>query len=322
MTTRASSLDPRALFAGDAARHLATVSDAELRQLRAFCVVVAAGGLSAATAELQSDLSTVSRQFKELEARVGTRLAQRGRGGFALTPAGEQLHQAALQLLGSLQAFRDEVAELAQRGGAVLRLGIVDALLTAGPAIGDGGLPRALAACVDGVPGLTLQLFTLRPIEIERRILAGELDAGILAAHAPAAGLLQQRLHAEASSLYVAPGHPWFDRADEELTLAELEHIACVVDPFSIDLPPPLRSAALRGGHTRADSIEGAALLACTGRFAAFLPDHLVGATAPLAKLRRVNPTLFSHTQDIVLSSRQGNADAALRLLMRELIRS
>lgn len=322
MTNRASSLEPRALFAGDAARHLATVSDAELRQLRVFCVVVASGGLSAATAELQSDLSTVSRQFKELEARVGTRLAQRGRGGFALTPAGEQLHQAALQLLGSLQAFRDSVAGLAQRGGAVLRLGIVDALVTATAASADGGLPRALAACVDGIPGLALQIVTLRPIEIERRILAGELDAGILADHPPAAGLQHQRLYAEASSLYVAPGHPWFDRPDDELGLAALERIACVVDPFSIDLPPPLRAAALRGGQTRADSIEGAALLAATGRFAAFLPDHLVAATAPLATLRRVNPALFSYAQDIVLSSRRGNADAALRLLGRQLERA
>jgi DNA-binding transcriptional LysR family regulator len=321
MTNRASSLEPRALFAGDAARHLATVSDAELRQLRVFCVVVASGGLSAATAELQSDLSTVSRQFKELEARVGTRLAQRGRSGFALTPAGEQLHQAALQLLGSLQAFRDNVAELTQRGGAVLRLGIVDALVTATAASSDGGLPRALAACVDGVPGLALQIVTLRPIEIERRILAGELDAGILAAHPPAAGLQHQRLYAEANSLYVGPGHPWFGRDDDELTLAELERIDCVVDPFSIDLPAPLRAAALRGGHTRADTVEGAALLAATGRFAAFLPDHLVAATAPLAALRRVNPALFSYAQDIVLSSRRGNADAALRLLSRELKR-
>jgi LysR family transcriptional regulator, transcriptional activator for bauABCD operon len=319
MTTRASSLEPPALFAGDAARHLAAINEAELRQLRVFCVVVAAGGLSAATAELQSDLSTVSRQFKELEARVGTRLAQRGRGGFALTPAGEQLHQAALHLLGSLQSFREEVAGLAGRNGAVLRLGVVDALLTATQ--GESRLPRALAACIDGVPGLALQLLTLRPIEIERRILAGELDAGILADHTPAAGLQHQRLYAEASSLYVAPGHPWFDRPDHELTLAELEHVACVVDPFSIDLPPPLRAAALRAGHARADSIEGAAVLAATGRFAAFLPDHLVASTAPLARLRRVNPSLFSYAQDIVLSSRKGNADAALRVLLRELSR-
>src|SRR5262245_29718787 len=143
---------------------------------------------------------------------------------------------------------------------------------------------------------------TLRPIEIERRIMAGELDAGILAAHPPAAGLQHQRLYAEPNSLYVAPGHTWFERDDASITLADLEHIDCVVDPFSIDLPAHVQAAALRG-RTRADSIEGAALLAASGRFAAFLPDHLVAATRSLAVLRPVRPALFSYAQDIVLSS-------------------
>ena len=314
MTPPASSLESHALFAGDAARGLAAVSDAELRQLRMFCVVVAAGGLSAATSELQADLSTVSRQFRELEARVGARLAQRGRGGFVLTPAGVQLHAVALRLLASLQAFRDEIADLGRAGAPVLRLGVVDALLTAP----GGRLAAALAACVDALPGLGLQLATLRPIEIERRILAGELDAGILAAHAPAAGLAHRRLYAEPNSLFVAPGHPWFDRDDATIALVELEDIACVVDPYSIDLPAHVQAAGLRGS-TRADSIEGAALLATSGRFAAFLPDHLVAATRPLAALRRVRPELFSYEQDIVLSCRRGNTDAVVRLLLREL---
>ena len=318
MTNRATSLDAHALFAGDAARQIAAVGDAELRQLRVFCVVVAAGGLSAATAELQADLSTVSRQLKELEARVGTPLARRGRSGFALTPAGERLHRVALRLLESMQVFRDDVAELARASGVVLRLGLVDALLTAPTTTRTAGLPAALAACVDAQPALSLQLVTLRPIEIERRILAGELDAGILAAHTPAAGLHHQRLYCEANSLYVAPGHPWFERDDETITLAELERIDCVVDPFSIDLPAHVQAAALRG-NTRADSIEGAALLVATGRFAAFLPDHLVAATRSLTALRRLPPALFSYEQDIVLSSRRGNANSALRLLLREL---
>ncbi len=312
MKPRASSLEPRARFAGDAARGLAPVDEAELRQLRLFCVVVAAGGFTAATAELQADLSTVSRQFKELEARVGTPLARRGRGGFALTPAGEQLHAVAQRLLASLQAFRDDVSRVGRVSRPVLRLGLVDALLTA-PA---SRLPAALAACADALPGLSFQLVTLRPIEIERRILAGELDAGILAAHTPAAGLQQQRLYAEPNSLFVAPGHPWYARDDAGLTLASLSEIDCVVDPYSVDLPPPAQAGALRGA-TRADSIEGVALLVASGRFAGFLPDHLVAALAPLARLRRVKPALFSYQQDIVLTCRRGKADAALRLLLR-----
>lgn len=314
--------EPAAGFGSDAARGLLPVGDAELRQARLFCVVVAAGGFSAATAELQADLSTISRQFKELETRVGARLAQRGRGGFVLTAAGQEFHRAAQRLLASLQAFRHDVAQLGQAESAVLRLGIVDALLTASTCKRDAvgarapHLPAALARCVDALPGLSLQLLSLRPIEIERRILAGELEAGIVAAHPPAAGLQQLRLYAEANSLYVAPGHPWFQREDQ--TLAELALIDCVVDPYSVDLPPALRSA-LRPCQTRADSIEGVALLVASGLFAGFLPDHLVAATAPLAALRRVRPALFSYEQDIALTCRRGKADAALRQLVRQL---
>lgn len=314
MTTRASSLDSPAWFAGDASRGLAAVGDAELRQLRVFCVVVAAGGFSAATAELQADLSTVSRQFKELETRLGVRLATRGRGGFALTPAGEQLLRVAQRLLGSLRSYRDDVARLGQAGAPSLRLGVVDALLTAP----DMRLPAALARCLDALPGLALQLQSLRPIEIERRILAGELDAGILAAHPPAAGLQQIRLYAEANSLYVAPGHPWHARPDDTIHAEELAGIAVVVDPYSVDLPAAA-GLVLPAQATRADSIEGVALLVRTGRFAGFLPDHLAAVLAPQLPLRRVAPALFGHAQDIVLTCRQGKAEAPLRTLLREL---
>jgi DNA-binding transcriptional LysR family regulator len=314
MTTRASSLDTSAWFAGEAARGLADVGDAELRQLRVFCVVVAAGGFSAATAELQADLSTVSRQFKELETRLGVRLATRGRGGFALTPAGLQLQPVAQRLLAALASYREGLARLGQAAAPQLRLGIVDALLTA-PGL---GLPAALAQCVDALPGLHVQLTSLRPVEIERRILAGELDAGILAAHPGAAGLQQVRLCAEASSVYGAPSHPWHSRADGSFRAEDLATAALVVDPYSVDLPAAVRRL-LPAQTSRADSIEGVALLVRSGRFAGFLPDHLAAALAPQGTLRAVAPALFSHTQDIMLTCRRGNADAPLRTLLRAL---
>jgi LysR family transcriptional regulator, transcriptional activator for bauABCD operon len=315
MTTRASSLDAPAWFAGEAARGLAEVGDAELRQLRVFCVVVAAGGFSAATAELQADLSTVSRQFKELETRLGVRLAARGRGGFALTPAGLQLLPAAQRVLAALASYRADAAALGRAGAPVLRLGIVDALLTA-PGL---RLPDALAHCVDTLPGLQVQLTSLRPIEIERRILAGELEAGILAAHPSAAGLQQHRLCAEASSLYVAPGHPWHDKPACDVRAEDLAGVALVVDPYSVDLPAAVRRL-LPAQTTRADSIEGVALLVRSGRFAGFLPDHLAAALAAQGvALCPVAPALFSHTQDIVLSCRRGKADVPLRTLLRAL---
>ncbi|MEK8033641.1 LysR family transcriptional regulator [Ideonella sp. DXS29W] len=314
MTRRASSLDPGNAFAGDAARRLAPIDEAELRQLRLFCVVVAAGGFSAATAELQADLSTISRQFKELETRAGVKLAQRGRGGFALTPAGEQLHHAAQALLGSWQGFREQLATLDGTSAPQLRLGIVDGLWTAPGA----PLPRALAACVKTLPRLRLHLHSLRPIEIERRILAGELEAGVLASHPPAAGLQQHTLYAEANSLYVAPGHPWFERADEGITRQHLTEIDVVCDPYSVDLPASSRLVS-GPGAPRADSIEAGALLVASGCYAGFLPDHYVQASPFGASWRRVHPALFSYRQDIVLCCRRGQVEAPVRTLLRAL---
>jgi DNA-binding transcriptional LysR family regulator len=99
---------------------------------------------------------------------------------------------------------------------------------------------------------------------------------------------------------------------------ADLGSVEWVVDPYSVDLPHPAMAVAMRG-TTHADSIEGVALLVASGRYAGLLPDHLVQGSTALAGLRRVRPERFSYAQDIVLTSRQGKADAVVRVLARQL---
>lgn len=318
MTANTSSLaTPHHLFGGSALAQTDAISDADLRLLRVFSVVVAAGGFSAATAELQTDLSNVSRQVKELEARLGTRLCSRGRAGFALTPAGEQLYRSSRELFAALRSFRTDLRGLQQAAGAELRLGVVDALLT-DPSM---RLVRALAHCIDTLPGLRLHLAVLRPIEIERQLLAGELDAGILAAHTPASGLERRRLYAEANSLYCAPGHPCFETPDDEIDPADAQRLNIVVDPYTVDLP--LKAFEFEQGtwqpRLRADSLEGVATLVRTGRCAGFLPDHYVEAVEPLSSFRKLKPQVFSYAQDIELTLRKGAPDKAVELLIERL---
>jgi LysR family transcriptional regulator, transcriptional activator for bauABCD operon len=199
----------------------------------------------------------------------------------------------------------------------VLRLGVVDALLGAPAA--DGGLPAVLARCVDALPGLRLHLAALRPLDIERSILSGALDAGVIAARAPASGLEQHLLYREPNSLYVAPGHPWYDEPDRERGDSELAQALFVSDPYCDDLPEAvLQRVGPRRAHTRADSIEGVALLVATGRFVGFLPEHVVQGTAALATLRPVQPARLSYGQDIVLTCRKGNTHSTLRMLLRQ----
>lgn len=274
------------------------------RLVHTFLAVVRAGGLSAATLELQTDLSTVSRQFKELETRIGKRLASRGRAGFRLTPEGDRFLGMAQRWMDAHARFQTELDALGAAPPPTLRLGIVDALLTALPGHASR-LACAIRQCCEASQGMAFSLSTLRPVEIERRILSGELDAGIVAAHTPPAGLEQHRLYTEPNSLFIGPDHPWYDTADHARSDAELSNLACVVDPYAGDLPLP----------------GLAALLVCSGRFAGFLPDHLVASTASLSALRRVWPARLSHTQDIVLTCRKGKGSQPVRQLLRALAR-
>lgn len=319
MNPRASSVAARALFSSDATRALSHLGETELRLLRTFVVVADAGGFSAAAAELQVDLSTISRQVRELESWLGPQLAQRGRGGFCLTPEGARLQAMARRLFAALSAFGEDAATLGQRMPPVLRLGVVDALL--GSPAADRGLPAVLRRCVDAVPGLHFQLVALRPLEIERSILSGSLDAGVIAARAPASGLEQHLLYREPNSLYVAPGHPWYDDAERERDDDELAQAFVVSDPYCHDLPEAVLERIGRARlHTRADSMEGVALLVSTGRFAGFLPDHMVQGTMALKALRPLQPARLSYCQDIVLTCRLGNADSTLRMLLRQVV--
>ena len=77
---------------------LGRVSDIDLRLLRVFVSVVEAGGFSLATARLNVAESTISTHMSDLEARLGIRLCERGRGGFRITQRGQEVYQETLAL--------------------------------------------------------------------------------------------------------------------------------------------------------------------------------------------------------------------------------
>ena len=79
------------------------VADTDIRLLRIFRTVVESGGFSAAEVELNISVSAISIAVADLEKRLGMKLCQRGRAGFALTDEGGEVYQAVLQLLASLE---------------------------------------------------------------------------------------------------------------------------------------------------------------------------------------------------------------------------
>ena len=67
--------------------------NAPLRGLRAFCVVARHSSIKNAAAELYLTPSAVSHRIKDLEARLGIQLFERGIRSLSITPAGRGLFQ-------------------------------------------------------------------------------------------------------------------------------------------------------------------------------------------------------------------------------------
>ena len=101
------------------------IADVDLRLLRVFKSVVECGGMAAAELELNVGTSTISRQIKDLETRLGFTLCRRGRAGFALTVEGQRIYEETMRLLSAVDAFRSGVDEIHQRRRRPQRVGEV-----------------------------------------------------------------------------------------------------------------------------------------------------------------------------------------------------
>ncbi|MGE5666086.1 MAG: LysR family transcriptional regulator [Betaproteobacteria bacterium] len=115
-------MDIRRLPAAPAAAALADWSD-----LRYFLELARAGSHAAAARRLQVEHTTVARRLQRLELLVGQPLFERGRQGWALTPAGQQLLPHAEAMESAALAALEDLGGAAEASG-VVRLGAPEVL--------------------------------------------------------------------------------------------------------------------------------------------------------------------------------------------------
>ncbi|WP_163832782.1 LysR family transcriptional regulator [Spartinivicinus ruber] len=72
-------------------------------EMTTFVEVVEAGSLSAAADQLGIAVSAVSRRIRELETRLGVRLANRSTRGLSTTPLGQAYYERCVQILAELE---------------------------------------------------------------------------------------------------------------------------------------------------------------------------------------------------------------------------
>ena len=161
--------------------------DVDVKRLRLFRQVAECGGLTAAEAALNVNLSTISAHLCALESQLGLRLCERGRGGFSLTEDGRAVLAAGDRLLESFERFDAELAALRQTLSGHLRVGIVDCTTSDRQALLDQRLD------------LVIGPFSMAT-----------------------AGVEQHDLYTERLSLYAGGGHPVFAHPQRDIDVQEL----------------------------------------------------------------------------------------------------
>jgi DNA-binding transcriptional LysR family regulator len=276
------------------------IGDIELRLLRVFRAVVERGGLSAAQVTLGLGLATISKHMADLETRLGMRLCARGHEKFSLTEQGELVYRATLEVFGSIEHLRQQVGGARQELMAEITLGLIDGVVT------DPACPitRAIGDLRRQAPLVRLQLLIASPDEIEVGLLNGRMTLGIIPAYRQLPGLEYFRLYEEASDLYCARGHPFFDRDDAAITQDDLARQA-YVDRGYVESTTKQGLAKLLMPSATAWHVEGVALLILSGGFIGFLPVHYAASWCATGQMRPLLGGAMRHTTEFCLVRRR-----------------
>ena len=265
----------------------------DLRLLRVFRTVVDCGGMAAAELELNIGTSTVSRHIKDLETRLGLTLCRRGRAGFALTAEGEQIYLQSAQLLSATEAFRSGVDEIHQRMGGQLQVAVFDKTAS-NPAC---RIALAIALFTEQAPGVSLNLHVATLNGIERGVLDGQFQIGVIPGHRSSDTLEYTRLFDESMLLYCGTGHALF--AGDVLGLdwdGLRSHAFAGLGYHSpnMEISQAQRMARSATGFDQ----ESIATLILSGKFLGFLPIHYAQSFVASGQMHTVKPELFHYSCD------------------------
>ena len=269
---------------------LGQLSDMDLRLLRVFKAVVQCGGMAAAELELNIGISTISRHVKDLETRLGLVLCRRGRAGFTLTAEGQTVYEETLVVLASIEAFRSRIDGIHDKMGGELHLAVFDKTATNPHAkIGD-----AIRQFVDHAPDVALNVHVASINEVERGVIDGSYQVGIIPAHRASKSLVYTNLFDEQMLLYCGREHPLYDASHARLTWSAIRKHAFAGLGFHSPNMELSHRAKLTRRATAFDQ-EAIATLILSGRFLGFLPDHYAESFEQKGLLRVVAPQRFHY---------------------------
>ncbi len=279
---------------------LGQLSDIDIRLLRVFRVVAEAGGISAAELELNIGRSTISRHIKDLEQRLGVTLCRRGRSGFSLTDEGKAIYASTLRLMGSLDEFRAEVSDVHRRMTGHITLALFDKTVS-NP---ECHISRALQMFDDEAPEVSLDVYVEPLNEIERGVMEGRFQIGVIPSHRESPSLTYQTLFHEQMWLYCGYGHPLYDMA--EITISDDMILSSRYAGLGYHSPNMEvgQKLEMERAVTAYDQ-EAIAHLLLSGRYVGYLPDHYARPLVEQGLIKAIGQKTFQYRCEFMSIARQ-----------------
>lgn len=176
--------------------------DFDLRQLEIFCRVVELRSFSKAAEAVFLTQASVSERISGLENSVGTRLLDRLGRQILPTRAGELLYRHAIRLLDMKKAAIQEM-----EGFLGLKKGEIN--LGGSTIPGEYILPGIIGRFHEEYPFISIKLTISDTTEIERFVLTGRLELGVIGSRSSSKDLVHYDLWKDELVLVVHAGHSW-----------------------------------------------------------------------------------------------------------------
>lgn len=269
---------------------LGQLSDMDIRLLRVFKSVVECGGMAAAELELNIGISTVSRHIKDLETRLGLTLCRRGRAGFAMTSEGQQIYTETLRLLAGADAFRRSVDEIHRRMGGQISIAVFDK--TASNPVAH--IHDAIALFSSLAPEVSLHLHVAPINVIERGVIDGQFQVGVIPGHRSSQTLAYEVLFDETMLLYCGADHALFNTNPAGMGWDDLHshHFAGLgYHSPNMEISQQVGLPRMATGYDQ----ESIATLILSGKYLGFLPNHYAQGFVHSGKMRAVKPDFFRY---------------------------
>ena len=173
-----------------------------LQQLEALREIVETGSFTRAAAGLFITQPSLTKQIKNLEEYIGTKVINRKHTGVTLTPEGKVLYDYAKRILRMREEVHEKILSLKENesGNIFVSASSIPATYL---------LPNVIAQLRNQAPGIRVHLQTVDSEEARLSILGDQAEIGFIGKELHDRKLNIVSLWKDRIVLAVAGGHPW-----------------------------------------------------------------------------------------------------------------